>query len=284
MFFRLKLAVFLAIGYILLTGPSEAGTGAGTGAGTARLTTLLTGDQGRGWEGVGRLNIGDSAFCTGALVAEDLVLTAAHCLFDPASGARIAPDRLEFLAGWRGGRASARRGVRRAVVHPDYRPLDANMERRVRNDLALLQLERPIRSASIRPFAVHEQPRKGASVGVVSYGVERADSPALEQGCKVLARQSGTLVLSCQVDFGSSGAPVFVMQDGRPEIVSVVSAKAHARDMPVSLGTALAQPLEQLMAMMAASNGMFEQARPAVRILRPATDTRASIGAKFVRP
>ena len=44
------------------------------------LETLSTADASKGWEAVGRINIGRSAFCTGTLISPVLVLTAAHCL------------------------------------------------------------------------------------------------------------------------------------------------------------------------------------------------------------
>lgn len=247
------------------------------------LRKMLTGNDSRGWEAVGRLNIAGSNMCTGALIAPDLVLTAAHCLFDKANMRRVDATTIEFLAGWRGGRATAYANVKRAVVHPDYEFATTSDDIRVRNDLAVLQLMRPIHKTSITPFQTGARPSKGANVGIVSYAHDRSESPSIQESCRVLARRSGTLILSCDVDYGSSGAPVFMIRDGVPHIVSVVSSMAEANGQKVSLGTSLEEPLSEILAELKATEGPFQRTQTVThRLGSQGGLTRA--GAKFVRP
>ncbi|WP_367153196.1 serine protease, partial [Leisingera sp. F5] len=55
-----------------------------------------------GWEAVGRLNIGGRAMCTASLIAPDMVLTAAHCMYDIRNGRAVNPRSLKFEAGLNG--------------------------------------------------------------------------------------------------------------------------------------------------------------------------------------
>ena len=102
------------------------------------MVSLQTGDDARGWDAVGKLVLRDHGFCTGALIAPQLVVTAAHCLYDRTTGVQMRAEEIEFQAGFRNGRAVAYRNVARAVVHPDYRYVSGDQLERVSADLALL--------------------------------------------------------------------------------------------------------------------------------------------------
>ncbi|KIC12275.1 trypsin [Leisingera sp. ANG-M1] len=200
-----------------------------------------------GWEAVGRLNISGKAMCTGSLIAPDLVLTAAHCLYNPQNGRAVNPRRIKFEAGLNGRQSKAQRKVVKAVQHPGYEHR-TNGRAQTGYDLAVLRLDRPISPQKIRPLALAAAPGRGDSVDVLFYSYHKATTLNRQNACQVLAARQAMLVTTCLVDFGASGSPVLQLQPGRPpRLVSVISAKARMGGKRVSIATGVNHALHDLM-------------------------------------
>ncbi len=96
----------------------------------------------------------------------------------------------------------------------------------------------------------------------------------------MLAGQRDALILTCSVDFGSSGAPVFTVRDGVARVVSVISAKAEVDGRKVSLAVPLAEPLAALRAALEDSKAGSSGKVKSVSVLSGGNGA----GAKFVKP
>lgn len=170
---------------------------------------------------VGILPEAGDIFCSGTLVAEQVVLTAAHCVQD-----RVATDlRVHFGV-------TADDGVRVRVIasaiHPDFVPAPA-----YDNDLAMLLLEAPVGSDVATPARLATcvaAPLVGADVKLVGFG--RADTADLgppfkrEGSAEVRWVQGATFTsgaLPSQACHGDSGGPAYLRFAEHDYLVGVVS-------------------------------------------------------------
>jgi V8-like Glu-specific endopeptidase len=249
------------------------------------LQKLDTWGLNRGWEGVGYLDIGHRASCTGTMIQPDLVLTAAHCLYDSRTGEKMDPRKIEFRAGWRSGKSIAKRFGIRAVIHPDYQDnADSKLSaQQIRNDVALIQLSDPILSTHADPFRADRGAGSGNAVSVVSYGQGRNDAPSRQRECQILDSRGGIFAMSCDVVPGSSGAPVFAMREGRPRIVAVVSAIGEIDGHDVSFAMDIERPLADALAALRSGQGVFPATVTSAKRLSVGGE-RTIGGARFVKP
>ena len=83
------------------------------------------------------------------------------------------------------------------MAHPDYVYRGDSSLDRVADDVALIELDQPILTCSVHPFAIAPTPETG---DVVSTGQDRADFPSLQQKCSAMDKQEAILVMTCDVE------------------------------------------------------------------------------------
>jgi protease YdgD len=238
-------------------------------------------DELLGWEAVGRLDTGQG-HCTAALIARDVALTAAHCV-DGGSG---QPARMVFRAGYRDGTHIATRRVTDVVIAPGYAEARARGDQTgyISRDVALVRLESAIFEPGADPYALAQVPRVGARLTLASYGRGRIEALTLERGCALETRYQGGIVgITCEATFGSSGAPIFVTENGRQRIMSLVSSGVlgETGESSETLGVELSQIVPVLLDELRKRRALTPVATGFTRLK---VGERSVGGARFVRP
>lgn len=256
-------------------------------AGESSLRRLTLRNDILGLEAVGRVEIGAGSFCTGVLIETDLVLTAAHCLFQATTGARLDLGLFQFRTGLKDGVPVAERQVRRAVVHPLYDRLDTDRRRAIRHDVALLQLDRPIAEMEAPPFVTDFMTADTKNVSVVSYEMGQQRGSSQQRQCSVVARSEGLFVFSCDMDYSASGAPIFAKIAGRKRVVSMVSSGNRSAEGSLVFGMQLPGLIDDLKSALRSGRGVTFGAETVVSARRLTVGSFApagGTGAKFLRP
>ena len=265
-----RITAAIALCSALLAAPAQAQS--------TKLRKLDTENDALAWQSVGRLDIGKGGYCTGTLIAPDLVLTAAHCVYQNSDGAPVKPENLTFRAGLTHGQVAARRVVAQIEAHQGYDPHVGHNLQNIRHDIALVRLAAPIPTHELNPFAVFSGSLPQGPVSVVSYGRGRSDTLSRQNQCEVLGRQQGLIAMDCDVTFGSSGAPVFTHLNGRGQIASVISGGGTFNGKELALGMALPKLVSDLKRQMRAN-----KPRPKAQVRRLGVGgDKSTSGAKFV--
>jgi hypothetical protein len=202
----------------------------------------------------GRITFADgTGGCSGSLIRPDLVLTAGHCLPAARDGTVLGPGDFAFAPAL--GTGAPGTAVTGAAIlrHPLWDQLPEATRGRIRFDMALLRLSRPLDASEAVPLPLADPDADAGRGFVVSF---RGDSPRgprqRQTACPVLDRADGTLSAACEVRSGESGSPFLVRgPDGGLAILAVTVARTERGNRPVAIAVDLARaggPLFDLLA------------------------------------
>ncbi|NWH09093.1 MAG: trypsin-like serine protease [Alphaproteobacteria bacterium] len=183
---------------------------------------------------VGTMLNGFDELCTATLVNDDLVLTAAHCLFGD-DGSYSFPQNFEVRDPVTGERFTT--GIRSVFLPPDFDYLSwKDTEDYNYRDWALIQILEPI-SNRVTPLQVaragHSELQEALSqgYGFVGFGATDGETPTVYRNCTVKEwNLDGTFIDDCGTVPGDSGGPAISVVDGQLAVVGTVSAEMDNSD------------------------------------------------------
>ncbi|NJM22205.1 MAG: trypsin-like serine protease [Richelia sp. RM2_1_2] len=192
------------------------------------------------WSAIGRVkgtvNDGSNNYCTGTLIADNLVLTNAHCVIDPETGE--FSSRVEFMPNVIDKIYQDIARVEEVTYGTDFQ----NDPNRMANDWAIMKINQPLGRKygylGWKSLPSNVLTRNKKAFFFVGYS---GDFPtekyqkyftagpgwtaSYEAGCSITGEETGSLLHDCATAGGSSGGGIIGVINNEPYIVALNNAE-----------------------------------------------------------
>lgn len=176
------------------------------------------------WSAIGRVEQKNGAFCTGSLIAEDIVITNAHCVLNEGKLVETV-----FKPNFKEGKSSE-------TIPAAWTCFGTNDPDSNRNaDWAILRLGEPIGKKYGWLGLANQSDAELLNQTVIFAGYSsfpdekrpvfvNGNTAAVHIGCRITQTRDGIIKTNCDTARGSSGGPVFVGVE-KPYVVAINAAE-----------------------------------------------------------
>lgn len=197
--------------------------------------------------------------CTGTLIAEDILITAAHCLINPQTNETVSPQMVHFSAGYQRGKFLAHTTGIEIINSGKFDLFGKVTNEQIRNDWALIRLKDPIgKETGYLGWGVFSKATLGKIINpkgkvlVAGYPRDRIHALSVETKCKLQMSPDDNVILrhNCKLVEGDSGGPIAIIYKDHATLIGINSAtNANGTNFAVTM-----TPLEKHMAKLLNNN------------------------------
>ena len=192
-------------------------------------------ERGTPWSAIGQINVTGYrriTWCTGSLVATDLVVTAAHCIMNPWSGKPYPLHQLHFLAGVRGSSWLGHSTAKCLHFPAEYEYVGPSKilptqpqkvpRRAFVRDVALIVLKDDVNDIPSLELDSGAMQNSDVTLVHASYPADPRYMLTAHFGCRLLERDQDLWLTDCDTTAASSGGPVFVQRNGNLRLAAIM--------------------------------------------------------------
>jgi protease YdgD len=237
--FRLSLTLSLKIALLAITLGSQISTAAPDGLPDNYPESRQRVDsQAFPWRAIGQLNMAGRGSCTATLVGPDIIVTAAHCLWNKETERWFPAEFVHFVAGFSGEAYQAHSKAKQIYINPAYDPVVESNLTNASTDWALIRLQDSVGDSLgylpvyLPVFQAKNHEHQWLQAG---YRLDRSYVLTVHDSCQLqslsVKQIEGLAGHYCDTTQGDSGGPLLVKLEQGMAVAGVYIGRMQANNL-----------------------------------------------------